>query len=134
MLIPANIAILITFVDVGNPSLTNVGSWTRGALLIELNELNESVSHSISSNSLQPHGWQPASLLCPWNSPGKNIGVDSHSGIEPRSPALQVDSLLCARPGKSPHWARLPLNYTAQGKHEKNLTPHSYPLYRMPWC
>ena len=41
-------------------------------------------------------------ILCPWNSPGKNTGVRSHSllqgnfpylGIEPRSPALQADSL-----------------------------------------
>ena len=27
------------------------------------------------SNSLQPHGLQPARLLCPWASPGKNTGV-----------------------------------------------------------
>ena len=31
-------------------------------------------SHSIMSNSLQPHGLYPARLLCPWNSPGKNTG------------------------------------------------------------
>ena len=30
------------------------------------------------SNSLQPHGMQPARLLCPWDSPGKNTGVGSH--------------------------------------------------------
>ena len=34
------------------------------------------VSHSIMSNSLQPHGLLPTRLLCPWNSPGKNIGVE----------------------------------------------------------
>ena len=47
--------------------------------------------------------------LCQWTSPGKNTGVDCHSllqrifpgpGIEPRSPALQVDSLLTQPPGK----------------------------------
>ena len=27
---------------------------------------------------LQPHGLQPARLLCPWDSPGKNIGVGCH--------------------------------------------------------
>ena len=37
------------------------------------------LSHSVVSNSLQPHGLQPARLLCPWNSPGKNTGVVSHS-------------------------------------------------------
>ena len=30
---------------------------------------------SVVSNSLQPHGLQPTSILCPWNSPGKNTGV-----------------------------------------------------------
>ena len=27
---------------------------------------------------LRPHGLKPARLLCPWNFPGKNSGVDSH--------------------------------------------------------
>ena len=27
---------------------------------------------------LRPHGVQPASLLCPWDFPGKNTGVDCH--------------------------------------------------------
>ena len=45
----------------------------------------------------------PARLLCPWDSPGKNTGVDCHfllqgdlpdPGIKPRSPALQANSLL----------------------------------------
>ena len=30
------------------------------------------------SDSLRPHGLQPARLLCPWDSPGKNTGVDCH--------------------------------------------------------
>ena len=41
-----------------------------------------SVSHPIVSNYLHPHGLQPARLLCPWNSPGKNAGVDSHSLLQ----------------------------------------------------
>ena len=36
------------------------------------------VSCSVTSNSLQPHGQQPSTLLCPWNSPGKSTGVGSH--------------------------------------------------------
>ena len=54
-------------------------------------------------DSLQPHG-----LYSPWNSPGQNTGVGSHSlpgdllnsGIEPRSPTLQVGSLPAEPPGK----------------------------------
>ena len=34
------------------------------------------------TNSLQPHGLQPASLLYPWNSPGKKTGVRSHSLLQ----------------------------------------------------
>ena len=30
---------------------------------------------SVVSNTLRPHGLQPTRLLCPWSSPGKNIGV-----------------------------------------------------------
>jgi len=30
------------------------------------------------ADSLQPHGLQPASLLCPWDSPGKKTGVGFH--------------------------------------------------------
>ena len=40
---------------------------------------SESVSGSVVSDSLQPHGLQPARLLCLWNSPGKNTGVGSHA-------------------------------------------------------
>ena len=51
---------------------------------------------SVVSNSSWPHGLQPARLLCPWDSPGKNTGVDlpfpppgdfSDPGIKPTSPA-----------------------------------------------
>ena len=36
------------------------------------NVQSESESHSVVSNSLQPHG-----LYSPWNSPGQNTGVGS---------------------------------------------------------
>ena len=35
-------------------------------------------SHSVVSSCLQPYGLQPARLLCSWDSPGKNTGVDCH--------------------------------------------------------
>ena len=65
---------------------------------------SESETHSVVSNSLRLLG-----LYSPWNSPGQNTGVgslipspgDLHSpGIEPRSPALQVDSLPAEPQGK----------------------------------
>ena len=41
----------------------------------------ENESHLAVSNSLQSHG-QPTRLLCPWDSPGKNTGVGSHSLLQ----------------------------------------------------
>ena len=40
------------------------------------------VSHSVVSSSLRFHGLQAAKLLCPWNFPGKNTGVGSHSLLQ----------------------------------------------------
>ena len=39
-------------------------------------------SPSIMSNSLRPQGLQPASLLCPQNSPGNDTGVHSYSLLQ----------------------------------------------------
>ena len=36
------------------------------------------LSNSIMSDSLRPHGLQPARLLCPWDFTGKNTGVGCH--------------------------------------------------------
>ena len=33
----------------------------------------------VTSDSSQPHGLQPARLLCPWDFPGKNTGVGCHA-------------------------------------------------------
>ena len=37
---------------------------------------------SVVANLLQPHELQPAKLLSPWNSQGKNTGVGSHSLLQ----------------------------------------------------
>jgi len=34
------------------------------------------------SDSLQPHGLELASLLCPWDSLGKNTGVGCHALLQ----------------------------------------------------
>ena len=66
-------------------------------------------SHSVMCNSLGPRGLQPASILCPWTSLGKNTGVDCHflplgalpdPGIEPASPALTVGFSTTEPPGE----------------------------------
>ena len=63
----------------------------------------------VMSDSFQPYGLQPARLLCPWDSPGKNTGVGCHAllqgifqtqGLNPDLPQLQADCLLSEPPGK----------------------------------
>ena len=67
------------------------------------------LTRSATSASLQTHRLQPARLLCPWDSPGKNTGVDYHAllqgnlpnpRVEPRSPTLQAASLPSEPPGE----------------------------------
>ena len=87
-------------------------SWTR---LKQLSSSSSRYMHacqvaSVVSDSLQRYGLWPASLLCLWDSPGKDAGVGCHAllqvnlpdpRIEPASPvasALQADSLLLS------HW------------------------------
>ena len=70
------------------------------------------------NNSLQPIG-----LYSPWNSPGQNTGgwsfpspVDlPNSGIEPRSSALQADSLPAELSGKSLDCVHYPSNTYSSG-------------------
>ena len=66
------------------------------------------LSHSVMSNSLQPHGLQPVRLLCPWGFSRQEYwsglscpppGDLPDPGIKPRSPALKVVSLLSEPPG-----------------------------------
>ena len=67
------------------------------------------LSHSVVSNSLQPHGLQPTRLLCPWvflrqeywsGLPFPFPRDLLNPGIEPRFPALQADSLPSEPPEK----------------------------------
>ena len=62
---------------------------------------------------MQPRRWQPARLLCHWDSPGKNTGVGCHfllqcmkvkseSGVAHSCPTLS-DPMVCSLPGSSVH-------------------------------
>ena len=50
--------------------------------------------HSVVSDSLQPHGLQPAKLLCLWNFPGKNTGAGCHFFLQGIFPAQGSNSCL----------------------------------------
>ena len=86
-------------------------------------------SHSVMSDSLQPHDCSPPGSSVHGNSPGNNTGVGclallqgifSSQGSEPRSPTLQVISLLSEPRGKSAHCNKDPGQPKLEGKIRKN--------------
>ena len=50
------------------------------------------LSCSIIFNSFRPYRLYPARLLCPWNSPGKNIGVGYHFLLQENFPIQGLNS------------------------------------------
>ena len=58
---------------------SGIRSWRMGTPA--LGE-SETVRRSVVFHSLRPHGLQPAGLLCPQDSPGKNTGVGCHALLQ----------------------------------------------------
>ena len=91
------------------------------------------LSHSVVSNSLQPHGPLPAKLLCPCGSsrqywgglPFPSPGDILDLGIEPRSPTWQVDSSPSEPPG-------MPL-FCLAIRYLFPLLQRSNNLFGLPW-
>ena len=65
------------------------------------------------SDSVRPHGWQATRLPCPWDSPGKNMGVGCRfllqcMKVKSESEVAQscltlCDPMDCSLPGSSIH-------------------------------
>ena len=78
------------------------------------------LSHFSHVQLFGPHELYLTRLFCPWDSPGKNTGVDScallqvifptqeYEPMSPVSPALQAGSLPTKPPGKSSSCSYLP--------------------------
>ena len=63
-------------------------------------------------DSVWPHGLQPTRLLCPWDSPGKNTGVDCHFLLQRIFLTQELNSgLLCLL-----HWQAASLPLAPPGK------------------
>ena len=70
-------------------------------------------SLQLDTNSVWPHRWQPTRLPHPWDSPGKNTGVDCHfllqcMKVKSESEVVQLfltlhDPMDCSPPGSSGH-------------------------------
>ena len=69
---------------------------------------SETESHSVMSNSLWPHELQLARLFCPWNYPGQNTGMGSHSFLQGIFPSQGSNSGL-------PHCRQIPYHLSHQG-------------------
>ena len=102
------------------------------------------VSLSVVPESLQPHGLQLISLLCPWNSPSKNTGVGCHfipQGIfltQGSNPCLlhwQADSLPLSHLGSPPLSRSLSIymhNLWDRGSHLLTLPVDIFPGLLFP--
>ena len=64
---------------------------------------------SVMLDSLQPHGLQPAKLLCPWDFPGKDTGVGRHFLLQEIFPAQELNPGLL----HLLHWQGVVLNKCA---------------------
>jgi len=129
--------------------------WTD-QLLIETEKVTVKVLVAQSCLTLQPHKLQPTRLLCLWNSPGKNVGLGSHSlgfpgdsdSKESTSNVGDLGSItgLGSSPGgrhgkplqysclENPHGQRSLAGYSPWGRKESDTTEqlsiaqHSHPL------
>ena len=64
-----------------SPHKSRIPPWGRLPVLLSFPSISPEKwkwSHSVVSNSLRPQGLQPATLLHPWESPGKNTRVGCH--------------------------------------------------------
>ena len=72
------------------------------------------LSHSVVSDSVQPHRRQPTRLPRPWDSPGKNTGEGCHFLLQ----CMKVKSLsrarLLATPWTAAHQAPLSMGFSRQ--------------------
>ena len=89
------------------------------------------LSHSVLSNSLRLYGLKPARLLCPWGFsrqeywsglPCPPPGELSNPGIEPRSSALQTDSLPTEPPRKPKNTGVGTYHFSSESSRPRNQT------------
>ena len=90
-----------------------------------------SVSHSVMSDSVWPHRWQPTRLRRPWDSPGKNTGVGCHFLLQCMKVKVKVKSLshvwLLATPWTAAHQAPPSMGFSRQ--EYWNGFPFSSPVF-----
>ena len=83
------------------------------------------LSSSVVSDSLGPHELEPSRLLCPWNSPSKNMGVDCHFLLQEIF-LTQGSNLLLL------HWQAESLPLSHQGSPKVSVTAHTNFCSQLP--
>ena len=73
------------------------------------------LSGSVVSDSLRCYGLWPARLLCPWNSPGKNIGEGCHTLLQEISPIVGMSPHQFSSVAQSCPTLCDPVNHSTQG-------------------
>ena len=87
-------------------------------------------SHSVESDPLQPYGLEPAQLLCPWGSPGKNTGGGCHFLLQGLFPTQGSNPVL---PGQESDTIEQ-LNWTEPEKQKIHFLPFTPgPLHMLFW-
>src|SRR5574337_182514 len=70
------------------------------------------------SDSVRPYRRQPTRLPCPWDSPGKNIGVGCHFLLQCKKGKVKVKSLsrvrLLVTPGTAAYQGPLSMGFSRQ--------------------
>ena len=87
--------------------------WIRKLWYIYTVEYSVQFSHSVMPDSVRPHRQSPTRLPRPWDSPGKNTGVDCHFLLQSMKVKIECevvqscltlrDSMDCSLPGSSIH-------------------------------
>ena len=101
------------------------------------------LSHSVVSDSLRPHGLQPATLLCPWGFSRREYwsglpclppGDLPIPGIKARCTTLQADFLLSEPPGKWPSGKICKPSSKPHPRHARRAHRYTTKLpWRLPW-
>ena len=83
-------------------------------------------SRSVVSDSLWHHGLQPTMLLCPWDFPGNNTGVDCRFLLQEIFPTQE------SNPGL-PHCRQMLYRLSHQGSPVSRNEPHSLERRECSW-
>ena len=105
-----------------SPSSRSLSCLKPSSSLLRSLSLDLCVSHSVVSNSLQPRGVKPTRLLCPWDSPGKNIGAGCHALLQGIFPTQRSNPCLLG----PLHWQGNSLPLNPLGRYVRVLTPGTY--------